>query len=1336
LTGGLAGSMNNMFGNALGQMASPEGMKSLGNIINNIVTAFQRLEPAVAPFVSALTKIVETGSGFLPGFSDAITNAAIAFNNFITKAQEDGSLQNFIQKGIDALVFLKDLFVEIGKRIFDTFGNRSVEDFDNTLRTVADSVMSIISAITKLADFVNDIIGPVEAVAKAIGGWERVIWIAAGAFAGFKLVGLGAATALASAFTGAGATAATGFAGKLSTGLMAFGWAGVGAAIAVPILSAMDNKINDFLKSKTGQSWKVDDILKRLTDDPNTPSIVSPGPPPGQQPVYTNAPPLNPGLGKNLVTGAPPGAPAGKPGWFGNVPLPPGAPPYSPHAVPPVPGKEVNAGDRRNELENQLARDPRFNVDPFGNLPGIPSLTPGISPGTGPEGPEIGTPVGTPANGMPQVYYRQQNPYEPGEYGIYKPADPKKVTGDTEEVKQAAREWGDAQRNTAIVEQLRKENLATEVDLIQAQQARDDKQEAFVKARQKLVQDEKGTWDKINEGTQKSADKLNLVEQQIGAKIDKDFGFSKGLPGVLENLFKVVANLAMAPVIGALTGVTNVYGTAGPGSGLLGLLAPRKNMFGDLPGITGALPEGMVLGPDGYGIKADSKEAQSLSSAGPGPVSPPRLPGSVASNLSSSPLTASSGKEQVAAAIIAEAQRRGFNAEQTKAVLSTALQESGLNPTSKGGGGAWHGIFQQDTSYPGRDDPNTNISEFFNRLGAPTNDIWGQIFALQQGQPYATGRKAYMSEIQSQLGNATSLYSQVAGSGGGVPSAMPGLPAGSTAGLPDPHGGHPQVSYLAALAERFGLKLIAGKNDHVNDGLNHPKGLAGDFSSTGNAGNSPQQAAFAQFLHDNLGGFLNEEIYSDPNAPGVGLSMGQPHQFDAGTLADHRGHIHASVSDANAPAFEQAVQAILGGGSLPMTAGDTPYSSSLGGGIPIPLPVTIVGMGGGLPGFAGTAGLPGLGGGVGLPGLPGMGAPGVPPIGAPGLGPLPGPAGDAGGPPPPMPPGASHAGGPPSLGPGAGGSPTPPMPPIVPIGPSPSGAAAVPGGRAAYGHESDAVAPAPGAPTSFTPGSPAPTPGSPTSFMPGSPAPTPGATGSPPPPGTPGAPPGPIGPAAVPGATPFGLGPTGTSSTPEMGRQYGEGKPSQEGFGISGGGLIGVGYAAIDSAIQGALAAAGTGGGGFAPGAGGIEAAGPMISAAAQIGIDEINRAIEFGGKAVGIGVEGMMETFLPVESELADPARGWAGRLLGGLAGVSSQLPNIAGGLTQSLAGNGQGQPPLTPEQVAAQKAQDNLGGKGGQSAPGQPPINVNVDNSKVPDIQTDVNAHQQQQHAMPGQR
>jgi hypothetical protein len=137
-------------------------------------------------------------------------------------------------------------------------------------------------------------------------------------------------------------------------------------------------------------------------------------------------------------------------------------------------------------------------------------------------------------------------------------------------------------------------------------------------------------------------------------------------------------------------------------------------------------------------------------------------------------LTRSSTPREVAARIVWEAHRRGYSRHQAIAILSTAMQESGLNPKAVSPNGLWESIFQQDAGYPGRADPNAAICAFFDRLvakGGPASpDIWKSIFWLQQrpAEPsaaaaYAHGRKGYLVEIQSQLIHATRLYSQLTG---------------------------------------------------------------------------------------------------------------------------------------------------------------------------------------------------------------------------------------------------------------------------------------------------------------------------------------------------------------------------------------------------------------------------------------------------------------------------------------------------------------------------------------------------------------------------------------------
>jgi len=136
-------------------------------------------------------------------------------------------------------------------------------------------------------------------------------------------------------------------------------------------------------------------------------------------------------------------------------------------------------------------------------------------------------------------------------------------------------------------------------------------------------------------------------------------------------------------------------------------------------------------------------------------------------------LTRSSSQREVAAAIIHEAHRRGYSRQQTEVILADGFCESNLSPKAVGGGGLWHSIFQQDASYRGRDNPNLNIEEYFNRLdhhGGPRSpDIAKSIFWLQQrpGEPsaeaaYAHGRKGYLAEVLRQLPRAKDMYASIA----------------------------------------------------------------------------------------------------------------------------------------------------------------------------------------------------------------------------------------------------------------------------------------------------------------------------------------------------------------------------------------------------------------------------------------------------------------------------------------------------------------------------------------------------------------------------------------------
>jgi hypothetical protein len=135
---------------------------------------------------------------------------------------------------------------------------------------------------------------------------------------------------------------------------------------------------------------------------------------------------------------------------------------------------------------------------------------------------------------------------------------------------------------------------------------------------------------------------------------------------------------------------------------------------------------------------------------------------------------------------------------------------------------------------------------------------------------------------------------------------------------------------------------------------------------------------------------------------------------------------------------------------------------------------------------------------------------------------------------------------------------------------------------------------------------------------------------------------------------------------------------------------------AAGSGIQSFAPAAAPGGGGggigITPG-GSVDTAVEMASSlfpgagqAAATGMKLANRAIQFGGQVAGIAVGGLMETFLPHGSPLADPGKSWFGKIAAGVAGARPALPNMAQQKAQPqqpgspASGQGSGPPPGPP--------------------------------------------------------
>ncbi|WP_100485771.1 phage tail tape measure protein [Mycobacteroides abscessus] len=142
---------------------------------------------------------------------------------------------------------------------------------------------------------------------------------------------------------------------------------------------------------------------------------------------------------------------------------------------------------------------------------------------------------------------------------------------------------------------LEQQGNADQDALLRARNQVADAERSYVSAQMKLAEAQQGTWKKLEGATQGLADGMG----QIGAALDKDFGISKGLPGLAENLVRFAANMAAAPILGQLGAVSQLNPSKG-GYGAMGILA-AQGVFG--PQYTG-LGASSGYGPQGVGSAA------------------------------------------------------------------------------------------------------------------------------------------------------------------------------------------------------------------------------------------------------------------------------------------------------------------------------------------------------------------------------------------------------------------------------------------------------------------------------------------------------------------------------------------------------------------------------------------------------------------------------------------------------------------------------------------------------------------------------------------------------------
>lgn len=126
----------------------------------------------------------------------------------------------------------------------------------------------------------------------------------------------------------------------------------------------------------------------------------------------------------------------------------------------------------------------------------------------------------------------------------------------------------------ARLAQLEKASEATEQDRLKARNDVIEAERDLQGAEIRLNDARANQFEKMT----KAGDRFSKQMGEIGAQLDSDFGISKGLSGIAENITKFVANLAAAPLLGQLDAVSRANPTQG-GHGLMGILG-AQGVFG------------------------------------------------------------------------------------------------------------------------------------------------------------------------------------------------------------------------------------------------------------------------------------------------------------------------------------------------------------------------------------------------------------------------------------------------------------------------------------------------------------------------------------------------------------------------------------------------------------------------------------------------------------------------------------------------------------------------------------------------------------------------------------
>jgi len=111
--GGIATALGGTVHEIAAWLRVPDTVKSITSSLDNMRRGWENASHAFLPFLSGLNDLVEVGSKFLPGLGAGFAALGDKFSAFMAEVASNGSLEAFIQAGLDTLKLLVPLLKDV-----------------------------------------------------------------------------------------------------------------------------------------------------------------------------------------------------------------------------------------------------------------------------------------------------------------------------------------------------------------------------------------------------------------------------------------------------------------------------------------------------------------------------------------------------------------------------------------------------------------------------------------------------------------------------------------------------------------------------------------------------------------------------------------------------------------------------------------------------------------------------------------------------------------------------------------------------------------------------------------------------------------------------------------------------------------------------------------------------------------------------------------------------------------------------------------------------------------------------------------------------------------------